>query len=239
MSYLVDSTSFNEAWLQLELLIIQTCLVVFLYGIYVHFFVSAIRNLSRRDNSGRLPLLTATWVMLVFATARLFLRIGQLAISARLLQKIVTDPINSKQLAGHLESLDFAERVVSVINNFLTDLVLLFRCYTIWGFRKKIVAGPAVLVVASLIVGMSLMIQSRSSISGRMIYICAAITNLVLAVLTAGRLWSIQRKTTSLGEDFPMRIARALEIVVESAAIYCITATILAVTIGSGCRTRL
>ncbi|KAJ7630284.1 hypothetical protein FB45DRAFT_1058315 [Roridomyces roridus] len=240
MRYLVDSTSFNEAWFQLELLIIETCLVVFLYGIYVHFFISGIRNLSCRNNSGRLPLLTATWVMLVFGTARLVLQIGQLVISARLLQKVVTDPIGSKKLVGSLETLVFVETVVSVVNNFFTDLVLLFRCYTIWGFRKKIVAGPAVLVLATLIVSMSLVIKSQSSVlPGIMIFICAAITNLVLAALTAGRLWSTQRKTTSLGDDFPRRITRALEIVVESAAIYCITATILAVTVGSGNRSEV
>ncbi|KAJ7630215.1 hypothetical protein FB45DRAFT_531063 [Roridomyces roridus] len=106
MSYLVDSTSFNEAWFQLELLIIQTCLVVFLYGIYVHFFVSAIRNLSRRNNRGRLPLLTATWVMLLFATIQLLLQIGGLAISARLLQSIVTDPAAAEQPVSSLDTLD-------------------------------------------------------------------------------------------------------------------------------------
>ncbi|KAJ7933001.1 hypothetical protein B0H13DRAFT_2262973 [Mycena leptocephala] len=80
----------------------------------------------------------------------------------------------------------------------------LYRCYVIWGFQKKIVIVPALLMLSTFVLGIIESAAAKFSIRDLQITLSlAAATNLVLTALS-GKL--------------------------ESGAIYCITAIVLVIT---------
>ncbi|KAJ7932985.1 hypothetical protein B0H13DRAFT_1856595 [Mycena leptocephala] len=132
----------------------------------------------------------------------------------------------------------------------------LYRCYVIWGFNKKILTVPALLTLFTLAVG--IVVGIVESATGKFISISdlqitlslAAATNLVLTAFTgksiystvyiqcskppsAGRILWIQRAASHVGLDRTLRSRynMAIGIILESGAIYCITAIFLVITV--------
>ncbi|KAJ7083529.1 hypothetical protein C8R44DRAFT_822308 [Mycena epipterygia] len=229
MDYSVNSAIFNQLWSIMLSNISETCTDLLLYGIYFNLFIFAIHTLSRRETAGRNPLLVASWAMFILGTTGIVPRVIQTALSVRLLQECLENHANyTSELWHTYNSLVAAENIIFGINNFVTETLLLYRCYVIWGSQKKVIILPGILVLGTLITGFLAIAANHASSSLanfdlRTPYIMSTVANLVLVGLTAGRIWWIRRETLYFGldEKFRKRYNTAIIILIESGAIYC------------------
>ncbi|KAJ7854769.1 hypothetical protein B0H13DRAFT_2358338 [Mycena leptocephala] len=172
--------------------------------------------------------------MAVLGTAQMAVTIAQTVVEAHFVQRVV-----HAQVLNELESLrvlQIMRNVIFAINNCITDSFFLYRCYVIWGFNKKILTVPALLTLFTLAVGIGVGIVE--SATGRFISISDLQITLSLAAATnlppsAGRILWIQRAASRVGLDRTLRSRynMAIGIILESGAIYCITAIFLVITV--------
>ncbi|KAJ7630285.1 hypothetical protein FB45DRAFT_915073 [Roridomyces roridus] len=247
MKYRVDSASFDASWEAVGLGLIQTCVMLFLYGIYVHFFISAIRNLSRREMSGKLPLLVATWTMFLFGTSQTLLELAETAISYVFLRQLVKDGtsvnvdgptvVAESISAGLTEALDAVNNTqmrVFAINNLLTDSFLLYRCYLIWNRHYIVTILPVLLMISGFVLSQTPSVPLNATILElELVYNTATAISILLSGLTAGRIWWKQREAAHLVPSTDMlrkRYTNATMLIIESGVLYCICSICLAIS---------
>ncbi|KAJ7066239.1 hypothetical protein C8F01DRAFT_1346354 [Mycena amicta] len=112
----------------------------------------------------------------------------------------------------------------------------IYRCYLLWGDRWKVLLAPGVLLVATTVTGIIVSLE-LPGIDGRVPFILAFSTNVVLVGLSAGRIISIRRSAVSLGSVvLQSRYSTVLAVIVESGALYCfiVISVVLARTIHGG-----
>ncbi|KAF8146404.1 hypothetical protein K438DRAFT_509683 [Mycena galopus ATCC 62051] len=105
----------------------------------------------------------------------------------------------------------------------------MYRCYVIWGFKKKPIILPALLMVSSLVVGILDAARMDSQVGA---IILAAITNLAITALTAGRILWIRRAASHVALDRTIRgrYTRTIVVILESGASYCVVSIFLAIS---------
>ncbi|KAJ7794715.1 hypothetical protein B0H14DRAFT_2922343 [Mycena olivaceomarginata] len=167
-------------------------------GIYVNLFLLSIYTLSRRRGTPGINfLIAASCVMAVVATTQMAVNIAGTVITARFVQQLVhVKVLNRPQSVRTLETV---ENVLLAINNVVTDLFFMYRCYVIWGCQRKVLIPPALLMLATLR-------ESPSQI-----------------LHMSGRILWILRQSSHVGRDNTYR----RRIILESGAIYCIAAIFL------------
>ncbi|KAJ7703876.1 hypothetical protein B0H14DRAFT_740921 [Mycena olivaceomarginata] len=110
-----------------------------------------------------------------------------------------------------------------------TDGLLIYRCYHVWGRPNKIfLAVPILLMLATLATGYVTSYDEDKYADGwyhfdpRVVFTLNLFTNLVLMMLTAGRIWWVTRRQRAvLGAEWTPRYNAAIAIILESGAIYC------------------
>ncbi|KAJ7229570.1 hypothetical protein B0H12DRAFT_1147579, partial [Mycena haematopus] len=204
-----------------------------LYGVYCILFVLSLYTLSRRKAPGTTLLIVASCTMAVVASTQMALDMAVTVEAARLLQQAA----HSEILNGRSTiMLQMAQNLMCGINNFITDSFFLYRCYVIWGFRKKPLILPALLLLTTLIVGfvemLNLPLTSKVDVRLTTMLILGAATNLVLTALTAGRILWIHRAASHVALDRTIRrrYTTAIVIILESGAVYCVVAMILVIS---------
>ncbi|KAJ6511085.1 hypothetical protein C8R45DRAFT_1207825 [Mycena sanguinolenta] len=124
--------------------------------------------------------------------------------------------------------------VLDVINNFTADSLYLYRCYVIWNHRWKLIILPGLFMVSTLVVGLVGVppVTGLSIAKPQVVYSLAVATNLVLTALTAGRLLWMSHATLCISPNNKIRARcnRAIRIVLESGALYCVGVIFLLVT---------
>ncbi|KAJ7799259.1 hypothetical protein B0H14DRAFT_3156586 [Mycena olivaceomarginata] len=236
--YTVNATTFEHLWDEVVIDMFGTWVSIFLYAFYLNLFFFAIYTLGRRKTAGKKVLLGFTWATAVLGTTQMALRLGSSVLGVRALLQLIeqTTSIRALEVAGTLR---FTQPVIFAINNLVTDTLLLYRCYMIWGSRWKVVAVPGCLVVATFVIGCVSAASfnlSYSSSFGRLPYILATVTNLVLMLFTAGRIWWIRRDIMHMNLNQRIRdcYSRVIAMILESGAIYCIFTIVLATTVQLG-----
>ncbi|KAJ7738422.1 hypothetical protein B0H16DRAFT_98825 [Mycena metata] len=203
MKYTVGSGLFNHQWSVLSEDVISVCLELVLYGIYLVLFILAICTLARRKGAGKKLLLGYAWTMAAFGTVQLVIRLVDTVLIARCVEILVKQDSFTSQpklakLALLSRSLETAQTVILAGNNFVTDSLLLYRCFMIWGSDWRPVVLPGVLIACTFVIGCvtSLGFSGLILVSvtlARLPYVFAALTNLVLVVLIGGRVWYIRQ----------------------------------------------
>ncbi|KAK1224908.1 hypothetical protein PQX77_012148 [Marasmius sp. AFHP31] len=141
-------------------------------------------------------------------------------------------------MMGNMESMMRKGRAMMILSgvthltfllaNIVTDGVLIYRMYIIWGSRKRFIIGPIVISLASNVVGIvavsvQLSANLTSFVDGNYLFMwftgAVAFTQLVLTFMTAGRIWWISR---SIAQDSSMRksVRTIIAITLESGVIY-------------------
>ncbi|KAF8197696.1 hypothetical protein K438DRAFT_717589 [Mycena galopus ATCC 62051] len=191
--------------------------------------------------------------MAIVASAQAALDVAATAVAARLLRRAIHSEILTQgdiimQPLPAAQTKWLMVQTVAVLINFLiSDSIFMYRCYVIWGFKKKPIILPALLMVSTLgelklaprnvyaflshfTVVSVLDVARMDSQVGTIIL--AAITNLVITVLTAGRILWIQRAAShvALGRTIRGRYTRAIVIILESGASYCAVSIFLAIS---------
>ncbi|KAJ7247048.1 hypothetical protein C8J57DRAFT_1359904 [Mycena rebaudengoi] len=242
MEYIVNSAAFNFYWDLVLREISGTCVQIFFYALYLNLFIFAIYTLGRRNTAGKGVLLTFSWVMAILGTTQAILRIPTTAVTLRMMQDLVRQrsnlnpgPAPPLELQKTYASLYMAQDVIFSINNLVTDSLFLYRCYVVWG-RKMVIILPGVLLISTVVFACITdvktdLLPGQFHVDGRIPYILAAATNLVLVVLTAGRIWWKRREAVHIGavEALKNRYSTVIAILVESGALYCIFAIVIAI----------
>ncbi|KAJ7215418.1 hypothetical protein GGX14DRAFT_442915, partial [Mycena pura] len=196
-------------------------------GLYIVLFVFSIYTLAHRAPPGRLVLLVSASTMFLlgtFATA--------FAVAYTTFEFLVDN---------NADALSAAEDIRLAINSVVVDLLLLYRCYIIWGSNKKIIILPAILVPIPFVLLGSNGTEFLAFTQGRFLnvefdprvpYIVMMGTTLFLMLLTAGRIWYLRREAYIVGcGRFRKRYDFAIAIILESGAVYCVSLIIWVVSV--------
>ncbi|KAJ7744131.1 hypothetical protein B0H16DRAFT_994700 [Mycena metata] len=199
------------------------------YGIHMVLFILAICLLTRRKTAGKKLLLVYTVAMALFGTTQLGLSVAQVVFTVQL---FVQGGTRGQLAAG--SALNLAPTFIFFTNNLVSDSLLLYRCFLIWGSRWPPVVLPGILVIATCVAGYNTVINSishRASLFDALApNIFGAVTNAVLVAFTVGRIWWIRRDAlrVSHGAEVLNRYNTAIAMILESGALLLVP-TILAI----------
>ncbi|KAF7328754.1 hypothetical protein MVEN_02504100 [Mycena venus] len=231
MEYTVDSEAFDSLWYFVINTLSQTAVSLVLYGVYVNLFLFSLYTLSRRKTTGTKLLMIASCVMAVVGSTQMALDVAVTVAGGRLFQRIVREQVLITLPLGDLvlPTLQTAQNIAFAINNgtsLITDSIFVYRCYVIWGFQKKIIILPSLLMLSTLVVGIWGSTGAATVADTRILFSLGAATNLVLTTSTAGRILWIRRAAAHVTLDSTVRsrYSRAIVILLESGAVYCIAA---------------
>ncbi|KAJ6535139.1 hypothetical protein B0H19DRAFT_1271785 [Mycena capillaripes] len=224
MQYTIDSDTFDSGWDVMMRFFLATGLSLVLYGIYICLFMLAIYTLSRRKIPGGKLLIGFSCVMAVLGTIQTAANLAITTIDARVIGQILRDPsLNGHISLSTLTVLGTVLSVTSTINNAITDSLFLYRCYVIWGFQRKILILPILLMLSTSVVAVVRNAQYDEKLD--------RILDIKIQQV-AGRILWIRRAARHVGLDntFRKRYNTAIAMVIESGAIYTFSVIFLAIT---------
>ncbi|KAJ6529449.1 hypothetical protein DFH09DRAFT_1185129 [Mycena vulgaris] len=238
MNDVVDSGAFEDRWSTMLFTVSVNSTVLLLYALYVILFVFSIHTLNKRAPAVSRFLIGTAWAMFLLGTCGTVIVIVSTAISMRMVYLLVQgSSAESARLLYLYQSLALTQDIVLAINNLVTDSLLLYRCYVIWGSRKRILLVPGILILATMILGFISglgyyrLISLAVDIDPRVPFTMATTTNILLMCLTAGRIWYIGRQAqTVTGQRFRQRYDTAVAIILESGLLYCLCAIIYVIS---------
>lgn len=112
---------------------------------------------------------------------------------------------------------------IYITNNIVADGIIVYRCYIVWGSKKRIVILPCILLLATAVLGYTFRITIQ-------LVALSLVTSIVATSLTAGRIMWISYQTKKhLGKQFAERYNMAFQVVVESGLMYSISLIIFLV----------
>ncbi|PPQ75571.1 hypothetical protein CVT26_012376 [Gymnopilus dilepis] len=180
----------------------------FLYGLYVILFCICLYVLLRRNRRLHGVLLASAVLMFAIATA-------DIAYTYFIFFR--------KLLRGGLSFTDVRPKYwLYVTNNVLADSLLLYRCFVVWEHRKRVVAGPIILLLGATACGYLFEGSSSKMFNNSYIYLVMTFAlNAILTALTAGRIWWLARKArVILGAGLIERYNATITILIESGCLY-------------------
>jgi len=188
-----------EFWFDISMLWVGT----FFYGIYLVLFCLCIYILLHRPhNLGNIVLLVTAIVLFTFSTVQTVINL--------VLGAADIDNIN---IPYHQIFLANAE--IFIFNNVVADGLLIYRCYSIWNKNIYVVLVPIIMLIITSILGWDILLPFTP------FFALTLATNVVVTVLTAGRIWWLCRKARNyLQTDLQRRYLSAISILVESGVAY-------------------
>ncbi|KAJ6470714.1 hypothetical protein DFH09DRAFT_1220697, partial [Mycena vulgaris] len=233
MAYTVDPAAFENYWENVLNEICTGAIGLLLYGIFIVLFLLAIYLLYHRRAAGRRAFLILTAVMGILATTQFSLHVVTISLALQMLEVAVKDgrvfdPSKPSALEQLYYVLVLTQDLVLVTNTVVTDGLLIYRCYLVWGRPRKIfVIVPVLLMLCTLATGYVTSYDEDYSdgpyhFDPRIVFSLNLLTNFVMMGLTAGRIWWVTRAQRAvLGPEFMPVYNAAIAIILESGAIYC------------------
>ncbi|KAJ7142750.1 hypothetical protein C8R44DRAFT_866053 [Mycena epipterygia] len=214
---------------------------VFRYGVYLVIFGFYLHVLRTHGIAQHRFLTASTISLFVLGTAHCALQLATTVFHVRILIDVINDEKGSS-LTDNLEVycyLAYSTSAVYVTSNVIADSIFIFRCYAIWGSRRKIIIFPTILTMAMAGLGYCNLIVDRISshyifnpsgpkalgLSFLFIVSVAAslFTTVVLMGLTVGRIWWLARAARQyMARKVADRYRTVCAIILESGALYCI-----------------
>ncbi|KAJ7227970.1 hypothetical protein B0H12DRAFT_234324 [Mycena haematopus] len=239
MNYVVDSAEFEDRWRTMLFTVSVNSTVLLLYALYVILFLYSVRTL-RRNLPSRKFLVATTWIMFLLATAGTGIVVSTTGISMRIVYLLVqgyTD--GSARLLSVYQSLALGQDIILAVNNLVTDLLFLHRCYVIWGSRKRILVLPVIMILATVVggcvtgLGYYRVVTLEIPINPRLPFIMGGITNISMMCLTAGRIWYIRQELRAVDGLKPLRQQYdvVVAMILESGILYCFCVIIYVISI--------
>ncbi|KAJ6594342.1 hypothetical protein B0H19DRAFT_1247022 [Mycena capillaripes] len=222
---------------------------VFLYGAYLVMFGFYLNVLRERGFAKHRGLTFAIVLLFIFCTMHCALQIA----TSTLYNQLESTSVGNSESVFNRTFKDYslvaiATNAVYVTSNVIADSIFILRCYAIWNFQLKIIVFPILLTLAVAGVGYTnafwplhtpnslrsanLVVAEFSFKLFKISILLSIFTTVILMVLTAGRIWWIGRTARMLlGKTVTTRYYTALAMILESGAIYCVSAIVFA-TIG-------
>ncbi|ESK88119.1 hypothetical protein Moror_5604 [Moniliophthora roreri MCA 2997] len=214
--------------------VIVTGIQFLLYGLYIPLFYGALYVLKhRRPGPTRETQLHRISMIILFVLATMGLFINTSRIIWNCSMKFEFVRVNAQD--GDFNSkttrtMDGLMMAVLSLSNIAADTVLIFRCYSIWGFRRRIIVAPAIGCTISNLLGVASMALylrvggisdewfARSRLIIGMFLIVNAAMNVFLTLMVAGRIWFITR--ISVDKQAATRYNLIAALVLESGMLY-------------------
>ncbi|KAJ8090864.1 hypothetical protein PM082_024786 [Marasmius tenuissimus] len=159
-------------------------------------------------------------------------------------QKLRAEDVQMPSSWNLMRSMGMAEQGITVTSNLVTDIILLWRCYHIWGARRRIVLGPALLCFFNNVLGCLTMIgygndifsfinlQTQRVVTAdsklefhSILLLCfsygSLCSNVLLTGLIAGRVFYLSRQFSTLSQRPVAKIYRTIiHASIESGVLY-------------------
>ncbi|KAJ7708071.1 hypothetical protein B0H17DRAFT_450685 [Mycena rosella] len=206
-----------KAYSVLESMTYTAAAALLFNGICLVLFSSAVFFLLKTKTIASRIFLAISIVLVIFSIIQTILDIAGAAAFSRLMRAIISGDTAEYLLSlqNNWARLYNARAGLTVTNNAISDCIFLYRCAVIWTsspYRNVVVGVPAVLILATLIVGYLSIFLIDVIIS--IPYIMAFITNALLLGLTVGRIWRKGRDATLLlGPDAGARYTATIAII--------------------------
>ncbi|KAJ7157182.1 hypothetical protein C8R46DRAFT_1225787 [Mycena filopes] len=232
--FTIPASTYTQFWDLAAAELYEAMTEMLFYGMLLVLVAFAMNLLVRRQAAGGPILLVATGGMFLLATAQFAARIlaSQKAVDVFNLAvqgQFATNSVLARNAAAQNLALNFAEDIMLVTNNVVTDGVLIYRCFLIWGRNYYAIAAPSLLLFLSTILSYLAAYEGDyPSSSGPMVdlrigFALSVLTNIVLVGLTAGRILFTRRKAMVAGmhAEVLQRYNSATAMVLESGGILC------------------
>ncbi|KAJ6594734.1 hypothetical protein B0H19DRAFT_1247382 [Mycena capillaripes] len=241
MNYTIDSTIFDNFWDYTLSRTYGTCAETLLYGVLLVLFGIAANLLYHRTGAGRRSLAVVTSTMTILATLQLVFDIHVTVLGLHIVRLGVEGQLwpapTVLSTINLYDRFDTANDFLLVTNNIVTDSLFIYRCFIIWGRNVCIVILPILMLLVTTVLGYMAAISADLlepyNVDYRIAFAMVLLTNVMLTVLTAGRIWWMRRDACLVLESAHVRkYDTAIAIVLESGAIYCL-AIIISLIVGS------
>ncbi|KAJ6549899.1 hypothetical protein B0H19DRAFT_1073805 [Mycena capillaripes] len=218
------------------------------YGIQLVLFTNCALFLWKRRRHGWLPS-----VLLFYMTSMLLIESLFIAVQARTVQMIYIDNRNFPDgpwfffLATQAAAVNVIFLATLFVLTFLSDLLVLWRCWVIWAASGQtrvawgVLVVPIIILIASFVLGTMWTIEStKPNLSfystlpmkyGTSYYALSLSANIILTLLIIGRLIAYRRTLLrTLPADLAKHYISLATVIIESAALYSIFAILFLVT---------
>ncbi|KAJ7630278.1 hypothetical protein FB45DRAFT_531807 [Roridomyces roridus] len=227
LTTMIPMDDYVGTWQDLLYSASQAGMELLFYGFYLHVFISAIHNLLYRCSAaGKSILILASCAMFLVGTVQLALQLVSVGVYIRILQQQMgagADGYNTLIVLSH---------IILAFNTLVADSLFTYRCYILWGRRKAVILLPVLLMLSTLALGVAIQfLPALYTIRITQIeFVVVAVTNVLLTVLAASRIWWIRRKG---GPEsiLRQRCNSAFAFILESGVLYCIWSILLVCTI--------
>ncbi|KAJ7504905.1 hypothetical protein B0H11DRAFT_2221093 [Mycena galericulata] len=239
MNYVVDAADFEDQWSTMLFTVSVNSTVLLLYALYVVLFIFSLYTLHQRKPAVPKFLHVTSWIMFVLATCGTLIVITTTGISMRMNYLLVRGSTDAaRRLLSLYHALALAQDVTLTINNLVTDFLLLYRCYMIWGSRRSFLVVPGLMMLATMVVGCVVvlgyyhLIELSLDIDPRVPFIMGGVTTILLTCLTGGRIWYIRREGRLLAwQTLRTRYDTAVAMILESGLLYCLCVIIYVISV--------
>ncbi|KAJ7468056.1 hypothetical protein FB451DRAFT_1257931 [Mycena latifolia] len=239
MDYVVE---FDTYWNVMLGQLAWAIIAVVLYALYVVLVAFSIYTIAHRNPAGRRFLLVTASAMFLLGTLNAVLSVLAAGIAIQVTKELIQGSADLLRLVRLYETLNLTVDILVVANNFVADLVFLYRCYVIWESKKMVLILPGLSMFATLVAGFisSFGVDSPTLvkipfIDIRIPYIMGATTNVVLMCLTAGRIWYKRHEAHIInGTTFRKKYDTAIAMILESGAIYCFIGILAVISLSLG-----
>ncbi|KAJ7160489.1 hypothetical protein C8R46DRAFT_370216 [Mycena filopes] len=120
----------------------------------------------------------------------------------------------------------FATNIIFAVNNVIADSLVIYRCYCVWNHNGYVVIVPILSLLATSLFGLDLDLPAKP------FYALSLATNILVTMLTAGRIWWILHEARScLKSDMQKRYLSSLAILVESGVLYSATVLVFLILV--------
>jgi len=206
--------------------LLSTTLV--LYGLYVPMFIFSVQSLTHRTAPGRRVMLGTTVLMFILGTCGTLVNVAEATLVMGIAKGFIQGSPDVPRLEEGLRRFQLTAAALFGVNNLVTDLLFLYRCYIIWGSRKMVLILPGLCILTTAVLAvLDWITRPHSQVyliqDVRAPFYMTLATNLLLMFLAGGRIWYVGRQVQIVHhEGSRKQYHTALALLLESGAIYCI-----------------
>uniref|UniRef100_A0A0W0FDE9 G protein-coupled receptor n=1 Tax=Moniliophthora roreri TaxID=221103 RepID=A0A0W0FDE9_MONRR len=170
-------------------------------------------------------------ILFILATIGLILSVVNIEhISAAYVGTLRTGDLTKLMVAAPKSlQLSAATHFVYVLANVVTDVSLIYRCYIIWGSKRRFIVAPCLVSIGSNSLGIVAVAYQfktdlNSFLTGNDFFVgfmgSVTFTTLLLTFMMAGRVWWITRRRRNGFDSGLMKKIKATVAIMQSALVY-------------------
>ncbi|KAK7059778.1 hypothetical protein R3P38DRAFT_969991 [Favolaschia claudopus] len=240
-SYTISSTEFAAQWGIATPVLYETAIELFFYMIFFAMFALTMYLYHHNQVAGVKLLWFFTSAMFALGTLHVTLKLVIAVYALRMVRLAVEGSSMLQKTTLIRDRVVFVNYMLLSTNNALTDSLLIFRCYVVWGRNMHITFLPIVMLATTTVLGYVATVQDNFSthptVDPKIPFVMSVATNSTLTVLTAGRMWWIGREAGRASTLPAMRSYNsAVVMILESGALYSLTVILFVISYASPSR---